>query len=164
MIPNIRQTNILIFFGCVGLILTALVMQYFFEMNPCPLCITQRVFIIIVGMLALIAAIHNSASLGRRIYALLSIISCVIGGSVSLRHIWLQNLPDDLVPACGPSLSYMFESFPISQAINLLMQGDGNCADVVFSFLGLSIPGWTAVAYAYLIGICLWQLLRREPT
>ena len=164
MIPNIRQTNILIFFGCVGLILTALVMQYFFEMNPCPLCITQRVFIIIVGLLALIAAIHNPASLGRRIYALLSIISCAIGGSVSLRHIWLQNLPDDLVPACGPSLSYMFESFPISQAINLLLQGDGNCADVVFSFLGLSIPGWTAVAYVYLIGFCLWQLLRREPT
>lgn len=164
MIPNIRQTNILIFFGCVGLILTALVMQYQFDMKPCALCVTQRVFIIVIGLLALIAAIHNPDTFGRRIYSLLSIISAAVGGSVSLRHIWLQNLPEDLVPACGPSLSYMFESFPISQAINLLLQGDGNCADVIFSFLGLSIPGWTAVAYAGLIGFSLWQLLRREQS
>jgi disulfide bond formation protein DsbB len=162
MFINIRQTNILIFLGCVGLILTALVMQYQFELKPCPLCITQRVFVIVTGLLALIAALHNPAVFGRRIYALVGIIASGIGGGVSLRHMWLQSLPEDLVPACGPGLSYMFENFPLSQAINLLLQGDGNCADTVFSLFGLSIPGWTAVAYMGLILFNLWQLVRRE--
>ncbi len=159
---SIRTTFLLIFLGCTGLNLTALFFQYVMDMPPCPLCITQRIFVFLVGLSALIAAIHNPAALGRRIYALLGIVAAGFGLSVSLRHVWLQNLPEDQVPACGPGLTYMFENFPLQEAINLLLQGDGNCADVSWMFLGLSMPAWVAVCFVGLIGINLWQMLRSE--
>ncbi|GAA5315909.1 MAG: disulfide bond formation protein B [Candidatus Pelagadaptatus aseana] len=161
MLLNTRQTNLLISIGCLGMILIAVFyMQAKLGLHPCPLCITQRIFVASTGLIAFIAFLHNPGKQGVRLYALLGIISAAIGGAVSLRHVWLQNLPDDLVPACGPGLDYMFENFPLQEAIQLLLQGDGNCADVVWTFLGLSIPAWTAVAFAGLIGFNLWQLLR----
>ncbi|MGH1372055.1 MAG: disulfide bond formation protein B [Cellvibrionaceae bacterium] len=161
MTLTIRTTFLLIFLGCTGLNLTALYFQYGMDMHPCPLCITQRIFVFAVGLFALIAAIHNPAALGRRLYAGLSIIAAAIGASISARHVWIQNLPEDQVPSCGPGLSYMFDNFPLQQAINLLLQGDGNCADVSWSLLGLTMPMWVAVAFAGMIVINLWQLWRR---
>ena len=161
MTLTIRQTYLLLFFGCLGLILMALYFQYGMGMHPCPLCITQRIFVIVVGLLSLVAFIHNPDRLGRWIYSGLSIIAAGVGGSVSLRHVWLQNLPEDQVPACGPDLTYMFENFPLQEAINLLLQGDGNCAEVSWSLLGLTMPAWTAICYAGLIAFSVWQILRR---
>jgi disulfide bond formation protein DsbB len=163
MLLNTRQTNLLIFFGCLSLILIAVFyMQEQLGLHPCALCVTQRIFVGAAGLAALLAFFHNPGKTGVRIYALLGIIASAIGGGVSLRHVWLQNLPEDLVPACGPSLGYMMENFPMQEAIQLLLQGDGNCADVTWTFLSLSIPAWTAVAFAGLIGFNLWQILRRE--
>ncbi len=161
MLPGIRQTYFIVFLGCTGLILAALYMQHAMGMHPCPLCITQRIFVIVVGLLALLAALHNPAAFGRKIYGGLSIIAALIGAGVAGRHVWIQNLPEDQVPACGPGLEYMFETFPLMDALRLLFQGDGNCADVVWQFLGLSIPGWTLVAFVGLAVISLWQALRK---
>lgn len=161
MTLTIRTTFLLIFLGCTGLNLTALYFQYGMDMHPCPLCITQRIFVFAVGLFALVAAIHNPAQLGRRLYAGLGIIAAGFGAVVSARHVWIQNLPEDQVPACGPGLSYMFDNFPLQEAINLLLQGDGNCADVSWSLLGLTMPMWVAVAFAGLILVNLWQMWRR---
>lgn len=161
MTLTIRTTFLLIFLGCTGLNLTALYFQYGMDMHPCPLCITQRVFVFAVGLSALLAAIHNPAQLGRRLYAGLGIIAAGIGAGVSARHVWIQNLPEDQVPACGPGLSYMFDNFPLQDAINLLLQGDGNCADVSWSLFGLSMPMWVALAFAGMIAVNLWQIWRR---
>ncbi|MBR9912180.1 MAG: disulfide bond formation protein B [Gammaproteobacteria bacterium] len=161
MIPSIRSTFLLMFFGCVGLILIALYFQYGMDMHPCPLCITQRIFVIAAGLVALLAALHNPARLGRCLYSLLGIVCAAVGGAVALRHVWLQSLPEDQVPACGPGLGYMLENFPLQQALSLLLQGDGNCADVSWSLLGLSMPAWVAVCFAGLIGIYAWQMLRK---
>ncbi|MBU3068771.1 disulfide bond formation protein B [Aestuariicella sp. G3-2] len=158
---SIRTTYLLIFFGCTGLNLTALYFQYGMDMHPCPLCITQRIFVFAVSLCALLAAIHNPAQLGRRIYSSLAIIAAGFGLSVSLRHVWLQSLPEDQVPACGPGLSYMFENFPLGDAVNLLLQGDGNCADISWTFLGLSMPAWVAVCFVGLIALNLWQMFRK---
>jgi len=159
---SIRQTHLLIAFGCLGLILTALLMQYQFDLAPCPLCITQRIFVIAVGLTSLFAALHNPALLGQRVYGLFGMTFGAIGAGFSARHMWLQSLPEDLAPACGPPLAFMFENFPLAQAFELLLQGDGNCAKTVFSFLGLSLPGWTAVAFVGLVALCLYQTLRRR--
>ena len=137
-------------------------MQYAMGLHPCPLCITQRVFIILVGLTALIAALHHPGKKGQVIYSLFGIAFAGTGGGVSLRQVWLQNLPEDQVPACGPGLEYMFSNFPLSEALTLLFQGDGNCAEVSASFLGLTIPGWTAVAFAGLICFNLWQMIRKS--
>jgi len=133
--------------ACTGMVLIALYMQYVMDLEPCALCITQRVFIIAIGVVALIAAIHCPARLGIRLYGGICIALAIIGGGFSARHVWLQSLPEDLVPACGPSLGYLVENFPLWDALSLLLQGDGNCADTLWTFLGLSIPGWTLVAF-----------------
>jgi len=161
-LPTARYTNLIIFFGCVGLILTALYMQYVMDMAPCALCITQRIFVIAVGLVALIGALHNPKRLGLRLYALLGIVLAIIGGSFSGRHLWLQSLPEDQVPACGPSLDYLLEAFPLREAFHLLLQGDGNCAETAWQFLGLTIPGWTLAAFAGLVLINGWQVLRKR--
>ena len=159
-----RQTNVLIAIACALLIATALYMQYEMGMPPCPLCITQRIFIVVVGIFALLAAIHNPPALGRNVYGVLAIIAALVGAGVSLRHVWIQGLPEDLVPACGPDLAYMFDAFPLFDALRLLFQGDGNCADISWQLLGLSMPAWVAICYAGLIVVNIWQLLRARQT
>ncbi len=158
--PTIRLTNLILFLGCVGLILTGLYMQYQMDLHPCALCITQRIFIIATGLLALLAFLHHPRCLGLRIYASLGILTAVIGGGFSSRQLWLQSLPPDQAPACGPGLEYMIENFPLAEAFQLLLRGDGNCAEVAWTFLGISIPGWTLVAFIGLVLMNIWQWIR----
>ena len=161
-IPSIRRTNLLIFSACTGMMIFALILEHFAQMEPCPLCITQRVIVILIGVLGFLAWIHNPETLGRRIYALLTIITTGIGIGVAGRHVWLQNLPEDQQPACGPGLSYMIDALPLQDVVTLLFKGDGNCAEVAARFLGLTLPGWTLVAFVGLIVIALWQLIRKK--
>lgn len=156
-----RQINFVIAAGCAGLILFALYLQEQLALNPCPLCITQRACVIIVGVIALLASIHNPGKSGVRVYATLQILVAVTGAIVAARHVWIQNLPADQVPACGPGLQYMFDNFPFMEALALLFRGDGNCAVVDWTFLSLSIPAWVLVAFVGLLVINFWQLLRR---
>lgn len=158
---SIRQTNLLLVVGCTLLILAALYMEHVMGMAPCPLCITQRIFIILVGLVALVALIHNPAPCGRRVYGALGVLAAIVGGGFSSRHLWLQSLPEDQVPACGPSLEYMFDAFPLAEALSLLLQGDGNCAKVDTLF-GVSIPAWTLLVFIGLAAICLYQILRKR--
>lgn len=156
-----RLTSLIIAMGCAMLIAIALYMQHSMGLEPCPLCMTQRVAIIAVGTVAFLAFLHNPAELGKKIYAALGAILAIAGGSVSSRQLWLQSLPEDQVPACGPSLEYMFDTFPLLDTLKIMLQGDGNCAEVVWTFLGLSIPGWTLVAFIGLLAVNIWQFLRK---
>lgn len=142
-----RNCFLLMWVGAILLIATALYMQYVLYMEPCALCMTQRVFIIAVGVIAFIAWLHHPKTLGMRTYSLVGIVLAIIGGGFSSRHIWLQNLPEDLVPTCGPSLGYLIETVPLAEALSLLLQGDGNCAEVSWTFIGLTIPGWTLICF-----------------
>jgi disulfide bond formation protein DsbB len=137
-------------------------MQHFMDLVPCALCITQRIFIIATGAWALIGVLaHNLVPL-RKILSFLAVISAITGGFFSSRQLWLQSLPEDQVPACGPSFDYLIEAFPLQEALTVLMRGDGNCAEVSWTFLGISIPGWTLVAFIGLALINIWQLIRRN--
>lgn len=137
-------------------------LQHVLALEPCPLCITQRAFVILTGLLALIAALHNPQGWGRRLYALLCTLAALGGAAVAGRHVWLQQLPEDLAPACGPSLEYMLDTLPLSETFALVMMGDGNCADTVWTLLGFSIPQQTLVLFLLLAGLSLYQLLRRS--
>ncbi|MEM0955089.1 MAG: disulfide bond formation protein B [Pseudomonadota bacterium] len=129
---------------------------------PCPLCMTQRLFVCACGLVALIAAIHGPAMLVRRVYAGLALLFAAVGGGVAARHVYLQHLPEELAPACGPGLEYMLENFPFTETLKLILMGDGNCAEVVWTFLGLSIPEQTLILFCVLSAACIWQLLRGE--
>ncbi len=159
MLPTLRQTNLIIFLACVLLILVGAYLEHVLKLDPCPLCITQRAFFDITGILALIAFIHNPAAKGARIYAILGIIFAIGGAYFAKHQLWLQNLPADQVPACGPGLAYMFEVFPFMEAVKLLLQGDGSCAEP-HKILGLSIAGWSLIAFIGLALCNFWQLLR----
>ena len=156
----------LVFFG---LALTALVAMLFARLYleevlglaACPLCMTQRVFVVLWGGIALLAALHNPGGVGRRIYATLCTLAAAAGGAIAVRHVWLQHLPEDQVPACGPSLEYMLDTLPFSETISLVLMGDGNCAEIQWTFLGLSIPEQTLVMAAVVMLVCLWQLFRK---
>ncbi|MEZ5538693.1 MAG: disulfide bond formation protein B [Pseudomonadales bacterium] len=139
----------------------ALYLQNVLNEEPCPLCITQRIFVIVIGVLALMAAIHNPAQTGRRVWSALIALAAVVGGAVAGRHVWIQRLPEDLVPTCGPDLAYMFENFPLQKALQLLFSGDGNCHEVGWTLLTLSIPEWTLIAFTGFVIAALVQFFRK---
>lgn len=138
-----------------------LFLQQALGLAPCPLCITQRGFVILVGLFALVAFIHNPSGIGRRLYAGLCTLAAVGGAAVAGRHVWLQSLPADQAPACGPSLDYMLDTLPLSETFALVMMGDGNCAETQWSFLGMSIPAQTLLLFLVLAVLGLWQTARR---
>ncbi|MCB1666813.1 MAG: disulfide bond formation protein B [Porticoccaceae bacterium] len=163
--PSTRIMNLLIFVSSAAIIATALYMQHVMELTPCYLCITQRVFFITIGALGLLAFLHNPKAAGSRIYATLTAFLSVAGGYFSGKQLWLQSLPEDQVPACGPPAEYLFEAFPLSEALSMLLRGDGNCAKVQWTFLDISIPGWALVAFVGFLVVAILQMLRKDlPT
>ncbi len=161
-IPNSRQTSLLITLSIVGLMGYGLYSQYYLYLEPCPLCMTQRFFYCLIGAIALIAAISNPTGLGRRLYGVLLALAAAGGIAAAGRQVWLQHLPPEQVPACGPSLEYMLETLPFSETLRALVMGDGNCAEVVWSFLGFSMGEWSLAWFLGFAGLAVWQGLRRD--
>lgn len=160
--PSPRTLNLLIFLAAAGLIVVALIMQYALGLEPCYLCIVQRVFVILTGVIALTAWLHNPGLTGRRVYGAVIILSSISGGFFSIRQLRLQSLPEDLVPACGPPADYLFDAFPLIEVMPILLRGDGNCALVQWSLFGVSIPGFTLIAFSGLALLGLFQLIRKN--
>jgi len=155
------------FLLCFGTMLVAAWFQFVKELEPCPLCIAQRIAVIAVGLVFLIAALHNPGRLGTRVYAVFGFVVAGIGAAISIRHVWLQNLPPEEVPACGPGIEYMFEYFPLADAIKMMLSGTGECAEVLWTFLGISIPGWTLLTFIFLAIFSLsqfWNTRTAIPT
>jgi len=157
-LPNSRIIFLTVFLGCAFMMAVALYMEHAMALEPCPLCILQRVMVIAVACVALVAAIHGPDINGIKVYAGLSILTAVIGGAISLRQLWLQSLPEDEVPACGASLDYLLDVFPLTEVLTMVLSGDGTCAEVVWQFLGISIPGWTLIGFIGLALIGLYQM------
>lgn len=158
-----RAAYLLGFVGCAALIAYALFVQYVQHIEPCPLCILQRVAFIAMGAIFLVGGLHAPRRAGRWVYAALVSIAGIVGIGISWRHLWLQSLPPDQVPSCGPGLSYMLDAFPLMQTIKMVFTGSGECAAVNWSFLGLAMPAWALIAYVILIGWGLWFARKALP-
>ncbi|MDA9680177.1 disulfide bond formation protein B [Gammaproteobacteria bacterium] len=161
-IPSTRNLNWIIGFGCMFLICAALYMEYVMHLEPCPLCIFQRVAVISTGLIAIVAAMHNPLSVGARIYGLMVVLASVVGSALAARQLYLQSLPEDKVPSCGPGLDYLIDVFPMQDVIKMVLVGDGSCAEVAWTLLGISIPGWTLVGFIGLITLGLFQTFRQN--
>lgn len=133
--------------ACAALLGAALALQHIMGLEPCPLCILQRIVIIAIAVPLIIGALHNPGRQGRRIYAGTTLVLAIAGAGLAGRHLWLQHLPPEQVPSCGPGLDYILETFPPGEALSLILQGSGECATVAWTFMGLSIPGWTLIAF-----------------
>ena len=140
-------------FSSVGL---ALWIQTRYQLNPCPLCISQRMVLMGLGLLFLTAAIHNPSQLGRKIYAALHVMVAIGGACVAIRHWWLQAHRDSMVADCGVGFDYMFENFPLRKALTLVFRGTGDCAAIDWTYLGLSIPQMALITFIGFTGFALY--------
>lgn len=163
-LPTRRVGNALAALACAGLLGYALYSQYVLELYPCPLCIFQRIAVAALGLVTFVAAVHNPQRGGTVAYTLLALIAG--GGGIALagRHVWLQNLPPDQVPACGAGLDYMLETLPIGSVIRQVLTASGECAEVSWRFLGLTMPAWVGISVTVLVLWVLFANLRLPRT
>jgi disulfide bond formation protein DsbB len=155
---NSRIWFFLGFLGCMSLLAMGAYFQFVQGLNPCPLCISQRLAILATGIVFLIAALHNPQQTGTTRYAIAGAITALIGASISTRHVWLQHLPPDEVPECGPGLDYMLQNFPLFDTLKLMLSGTGDCAKVDWTLFGFSMPEWTLLAFLMLATVSLLQI------
>lgn len=146
---------------CAALIGAAVYFQYVAGLAPCPLCIFQRVAFIGVGVVLLAGFLHGPRGWGRRVYAGLAGVVALTGAGIAARHVWLQNLPAGQTPECGPGLEFMLDAFPLTEALALILRGSGECAEVQWELLGLTMPGWSLLMLTVLAAAAFTVMLRR---
>jgi len=157
-----RSQCLLAFAVCAALLAFAIYMQLQGGLVPCPLCIFQRIAFTATAVVFLVAALHAPhGTLGQRIYSLLALVAAGIGAGIAARHVWIQHLPADEVPTCGPGLDYMRELMPLTSVIRKVLTGSGECARVDWTLFGLSMAEWGLVWFLLLAGWAAWLLLRR---
>lgn len=159
-IPGTRQSNLAGFLACVGMMTFALYVEHYLLIVPCPLCVFQRMAVIALGIIFLIAMLHNPSGLGRRVYAGLLLAAAGAGVGVAGRHVWLQSLPPDQVPACGAGYDYIMDTLPLGEALSAIFTGSGECATIDWQFLGLSMPAWVLLCVTGLGAVGIWNNLR----
>lgn len=160
-IPSKQIVNLMGAVCCAGMMAFALYSQYVLLLNPCPLCILQRIAVIALGVTFLVAATHSPQKIASRIYAVLSVLVAALGVAVAGWHVHLQNLPADEVPSCGPGLEYMLGNFPLKDVFGMVLKGSGECAEVSWRFLGLTMPIWVVISMICLAAVATWNNLRR---
>jgi disulfide bond formation protein DsbB len=164
---NYRVLNLLGALGCIaGLLIAIFYFQQTLGLEPCPMCIFQRIAMLATAGLFLLAALHGPKGGGRWAYSVLCLLAAGVGAFIAGRHTWLQKLPEDQRPACGPTLDYLMDMLPLREVVEMVIRGDGNCAKIDWTFLGQSLPAWTFVAFA---GFMLWAILipliaRKDPS
>jgi disulfide bond formation protein DsbB len=159
-----RNANLLGLLWCVGLMAYALFVQYGLHEEPCPLCILQRVAVMVVGALFLVAFLHNPADRGARVYGALIDLAAVAGIFVAARHVWIIAQPPGTVAECGASLDYMMDVLPLHEVLGKVLSGSGECAKVTWRFLGLSMPAWVLMNLVVLgvLGVVANFVLKRR--
>jgi disulfide bond formation protein DsbB len=134
----------------------ALYAQHVLGLAPCPLCIFQRVAVISVGVLFLLAALHDPGTTGGRVYGGLMLVAVACGVGIAGRHTWIQAQPPGTVPACGADLNFLMDIMPITQVVQKVLTGSGECGTVDWRFLGLSMPWWVLIS---LVALGAWGVL-----
>ncbi|WP_437879487.1 disulfide bond formation protein B [Pseudomonas sp. LRF_L74] len=157
-----RTLFLIVFLGCVGLMGVALYLEHVVGLEPCPMCIVQRICLIAVGLVSLVAALHAPGGVGRRIYSVLMVLFAVAGAGTAARQVWLQSVPPEQLEACLPSLEFMMDALPLQEIVRLVFHGTADCAEVSWTLFSLSLPEWSLLAFLGLILVGLYQLFRRR--
>jgi len=155
---------LMVFLSCASLLGTAYYFEYALYLDPCPLCIMQRIAVLMVGLVGLSGFVFASTSIKQKVHGVLMGLSAVFGLMVAGRHVWIQSLPADQIPTCGPSLEYMVDTLPWAEVLSVMLRGNGNCADAQWSLLGLSMPMWVLLWFAgflLLAAYTFWQARKK---
>ncbi len=153
--PTAENLALAVLALCGALLFGAVVLEQVFGKAPCPLCLMQRIWFFAAGAFAFTGLMHDPR---WGIYPLLSLVSSLIGGGFAIRQLYLQSLPPDQVPACGPDVDYLLRSFPFSDVLRAMTHGTGDCAQVTFRFI-LTLPGWSLLGFAAVAALAATQLL-----
>ena len=157
---NLFLTGFLI---SVLLIVYVLYAQYVLGLEPCPLCILQRVAVIAFGISFLLLALKSPQSKQSKfLSSLLLVMISSAGVGIAARHVWLQNLPPDKVPGCGPGLDFMMANFPLSEVLEMVFSGSGECAEISWSFAFLSMPAWALIWLIVLGSFGVWSIHQKR--
>lgn len=163
-LPSIRTTDFLAFTLCTLLLGIAIYLEVFVHLEPCPLCIMQRIVFIALAVLFLMGSM---LPLRRRVsfyfHFFISLIA-ILGIITAGRQVWLEHLPPDQIPSCGANIKYLFQVLPFHQALQVVFQGTGSCAKVTWRFLGLSMPAWSLLFFIFFTGLAIWQSRRPGST
>ena len=160
-LPNRRLLNIVGFLACAGMMGFALYAQYVLYLEPCPLCVFQRIATITLGIVFLFAALQNPGQTGARVYAMLVLLAAGFGVGVAVWHVRLQSMPAGEVPSCGPGFEYIMDNFALFDALSMIFKGSGECAEVVWRLLGLSMPSWVIIGLGGLGIAGIWNNFRK---
>lgn len=158
--PSSRQWFALGAAACAGLLGFAYYLQFARDLEPCPLCILQRLAFMALAVSFLIGALIGPGRIGTRIVAGLGLLFTALGAGVAGRQVWLQSLPADQVPTCGPGLDYMIGNFPLLKTLSMILRGSGECAENAWQFLGLGVAAWALLWFALLGALSIYLLLR----
>jgi disulfide bond formation protein DsbB len=158
-----RRENLLGLTICILALVLALFMQYGMDLEPCMLCMSQRFMYTGAAFCFLLAILHNPCFGGHRAYGMAAQLFSLAGIALSSRQLYLQNLPADQVPSCGPGLHYILETLPLAEVLMVMIKGTGNCAEVqwqdpIFSF---SIPAWSLLTFTMLLLLCIKLVFTR---
>ena len=162
MMRNDRFLFALPALACAALLAFGYYLQYFQDQDPCPLCLVQRGFYYALIAIFGVAALHGPARLGGILYCSAALLMAMAGGAVASRQVWLQHLPADKVPDCGPDLFFMVKNLPFERMLEKLFRGSGQCAEVNWKFLGLSIAEWSLAWFAGLALYAIWLAFRKK--
>lgn len=160
--PSFRQMALAGAAACAGLLACGYYLQYFEGQDPCPLCMVQRLFYYGILIVLAAAAIHGPGRAGAIAYSIGALAFAAGGMATAARHVWLQHLPPEQVPACGPDLFFMLDNFALGRTLQLLLRGSGQCAEVHWRFLGGSIAEWSLAWFAIFVAFALWLACRKQ--
>ena len=155
-----RQINLVIFLIVGSLLGYAAYSMKILGLEPCTLCITQQFFYCLIGISSFVSFLQNPGVTISRVYSFFISLFAIAGIWISGRQIWLQGLPEDEVPLCGPPLEYIIDVFPFADVLNALFMGDGNCAEIPWQFLGLSMAGWSFICFLVIFFLSVISLIK----
>ena len=158
---TIKRIYCLGFIICCGLLIASFYFEFVKDLAPCSLCILQRVTVMVMGLILLIALFHKPKAFGYKIYSTLISLSALAGVLIAGRQVWLQYVPSAQPSSCGAGLTYMLKNLPLSQTLNLVFQGSGECDQITWQFLGLSMAAWMLIIFTGLSVLFISQIFRK---
>ena len=159
---SVRHIHLIIFLIVGSLLGYAAYSMKVLGLEPCTLCITQQFFYCLIGLSSFVAFFHNPVAIISRVYSFFISLFSLAGIWISGRQIWLQGLPEDEVPLCGPPLEYIIEVFPFVDVLTALFIGDGNCAEIPWKFFGLSMAGWSSIWFLIIFLLSLTSFIKSK--
>ena len=161
---SVRHIHLIIFLIVGSLLGYAAYSMKVLGLEPCTLCITQQFFYCLIGLSSFAAFFHNPVTSTSRVYSFFISLFSLAGIWISGRQIWLQGLPEDEIPLCGPPLEYIIDVFPFADVINALFMGDGNCAEISWQFLGLSMAAWSFIWFFIILSLSITIYIKSKSS